>query len=249
MSAPGRPGPPLRADELERFRVRARAEIVGILRGLMDQNSLITVYFGPLQEFFVTALLAIDAETGTLVFDCGADARLNARLPKTPAARLETFVDHIRIEFSIGSITGIDFDGKPAFRAPLPPSLLRIQRRETYRVHVPRSRSIVCELPPANDSGQPVLAHVRDISIGGVALVDFPAALVLLPGTVFDRCALRLSNADAIETGIELVHIYRPQAAVPGRGQLVGCRFLRLSTQAEAKIQRLINQLDRERLD
>ena len=229
--------------------MRARAEIVGILRDLMHQNSLITVYFGPQQEFFVTALLAIETDSGMLVFDCGADAKLNERLPKAPAARLETYVDRIRVEFSIGSIAPVDFEGKPAFRAPLPPSLLRIQRRETYRVHVPRSREIVCELPPANESGQPVLAHVRDISIGGVALVDFPAAMQLLPGTVFDRCALRLSPSEAIEAGIELVHIYRPQAAAPGRGQLVGCRFLRLTTTAEARIQRLINQLERERLD
>jgi c-di-GMP-binding flagellar brake protein YcgR len=247
-TTPERPSTPADSGELERFRVRIRAEIAAVVRELLQQNCLVTVYFGLTQEFFVTALLAVDADGGSFVFDCGADARQNARLPRAPAARLEAYIDHIRIEFSIGSIVAIDFDGKPAFRAPLPPSLLRIQRRESYRVHVPRSRSIVCELPPASESGQPVLAQVRDISIGGIALVDFPPAFALVPGTVFQRCSLRLSTTESLDAGLELVHIYRARGALPGRGQLVGCRFLHLGGKAEARIQRLINQLDRERL-
>jgi c-di-GMP-binding flagellar brake protein YcgR len=236
------------AGELERFRIRTRAEVVAILGSLLQQNALVTVYFGPGADFFVTALLAIDAERGTVVFDYGADARQNQRLPKAPAARLETYAEHIRVEFSIGSISTVEFDGKPAFSAPLPPSLLRIQRRDSYRVHVPKSRPIVCELPPAGSGRQPVLAHVRDISVGGIALVDFPPAFELVQGTVFERCALRLSSSETLDAGLELVHVYRSPHAPPGRGQLVGCRFLHLSGSAEATIQRLINQLDRERL-
>ena len=178
---------------IERFRVRTRADVVSVLRGLLQQNALVTAYFGPGADFFVTALLAVDAEKGILVFDHGADARQNERLPRAPAARLETYAEHIRVEFSVGSITTVDFEGKPAFAAPLPPSLLRFQRRETYRVHVPRSRPIVCELPPTGDGGQPVLANVRDISIGGIALVDFPPGFRLVQGTVFERCVLTLT--------------------------------------------------------
>jgi len=162
--------------------------------------------------------------------------------------RAETYAEHIRVEFSVGSITTVDFEGKPAFAAPLPPSLLRFQRRETYRVHVPRSRPIVCELPPTGDGGQPVLANVRDISIGGIALVDFPPGFRLVQGTVFERCVLTLTRTEKIAVGLELVHVYRAPHAAPGRGQLVGCRFLHLDSAAEARIQRLINQLDRERL-
>lgn len=233
---------------IERFRVRTRADVVSVLRGLLQQNALVTAYFGPGADFFVTALLAVDAEKGILVFDHGADARQNERLPRAPAARLETYAEHIRVEFSVGSITTVDFEGKPAFAAPLPPSLLRFQRRETYRVHVPRSRPIVCELPPTGDGGQPVLANVRDISIGGIALVDFPPGFRLVQGTVFERCVLTLTRTEKIAAGLELVHVYRAPHAAPGRGQLVGCRFLHLDSAAEARIQRLINQLDRERL-
>ena len=234
--------------ELERFRVRTRAEIVAILGGLLQQNALVTVYFGPGPDFFVTALLAVDAERGTVVFDHGADPLQNQRVPRAPAARLETYAEHIRVEFSVGSITTVDFEGKPAFAAPLPPSLLRIQRRETYRVRVPKSRPIVCELPPAGGSSQPVLAHVRDISLGGIALIDFPPAFALVQGTVFERCGLRLTNDERLDAGLELVHVYRSPHAPGGRGQLVGCRFLHLSRAAEARIQRLVHQLDRDRL-
>jgi c-di-GMP-binding flagellar brake protein YcgR len=93
-----------------------------------------------------------------------------------------------------------------------------------------------------------VLAHVRDISIGGIALVDFPPTLQLVQGTVFERCVLRLSTTETLDAGVELVHVYRSKHAPPGRGQLAGCRFLHLTGAAEARIQRLINQLDRERL-
>jgi len=240
------PGAP--DQEHERYRVRTRAEVVAALRGLMQQNALVTVHFGPGPDFFVTALLAVDADRGLLLFDHGADPRQNERLPRAPAARLETYAEHIRVEFSIGSIVTVEFEGKPAFAAPLPPSLLRFQRRETYRVHVPKSRPIVCELPPAGEAAQPVLASVRDISIGGIALVDFPPAFPLVQGTVFDRCVLRLNKTEAVAAGLELVHIYRSPHAPPGRGQLVGCRFVHLDGAAEARLQRLINQLDRESL-
>jgi c-di-GMP-binding flagellar brake protein YcgR len=236
------------AQGIERFRVRTKADVVSVLRGLLQQNALVTAHFGPGADFFVTALLAVDAENGMLVFDHGADARQNERLPRAPAARLETYAEHIRVEFSVGSIATVEFEGKPAFAAPLPPSLLRFQRRETYRVHVPRSRPIVCELPPAGEGGQPVLANVRDISVGGIALVDFPPGFRLVQGTVFERCVLSLTRTDKIAAGLELVHVYRAPHAAPGRGQLVGCRFLHLDGAAEARIQRLINQLDRERL-
>ena len=240
--------PPVTEDGTERFRVRTRAEVVAALRSLLQQNALVTVYFGPGADFFVTALLAVDADNGVLLFDHGADARQNERLPRAPAARLETYAEHIRVEFSVGSITTVQFDGKPAFAAPLPPSLLRFQRRETFRVHVPRSRPIVCELPPAGDAGQPVLASVRDISVGGIALVDFPPAFPLVQGTVFDRCVLRLGKGGTVAGGLELVHIYRAPHAPPGRGQLAGCRFLHLDATSEARLQRLIHQLDRENL-
>lgn len=242
------PPPPNPAAELERFRVRTRAEILSILRSLMDQNSLVTVYFNGGHDFFLTALLAIDDGGATLTFDRGTDERQNQRLSRAPAARLEAYLDHIRVEFSIGTIATVGFEGKPAFRAPLPPSLLRIQRRESYRVHVPISRPIVCELPPAGATGQPVLAQVRDISIGGVALVDFPAAFQLVPGTVFEHCRLHLNRTEMVMVGLELVRVYRARNALPGASQLVGCRFLHLNAKIEAQLQRLINQLDVDRL-
>ena len=240
--------PPAPEPDTERYRVRARTEVIAALRGLLQQNALVTVHFGPGPDFFVTALLAVDADRGLLLFDHGADARQNQRLPRAPAARLETYAEHIRVEFSIGSIATVEFEGKPAFAAPLPPSLLRFQRRETYRVHVPRSRPIVCELPPAGEAAQPVLANVRDISVGGIALVDFPPAFPLVQGTVFDRCVLRLNQSETVAAALELVHIYRSPHAAPGRGQLAGCRFLHLDGAAEARLQRLINQLDRDSL-
>jgi c-di-GMP-binding flagellar brake protein YcgR len=234
--------------ETERFRVRTRTEILAILRGLLQQSALVNVYFGPGPDFFITALLAIDAERGTVVFDIGADPRQNERLPRAPAARLETYAEHVRVEFSVGPVTPVLFDGMPAFAAPLPPSLLRIQRRETYRVRVPQARPIICELPPASGSAQPVLARVRDISVGGVALVDFPPTFELVQGTVIERCVLQLTKTERYDLGLELVHVYRLAHPPPPRGQLVGCRFLHLDGAAQARMQRLIHQLDREQL-
>jgi oligoendopeptidase F len=52
-----------------------------------------------------------------------------ANIPlETELAELEQKYNQI-----IGRMT-VEFEGKPAFAAPLPPSLLRFQRRETYRV-------------------------------------------------------------------------------------------------------------------
>ena len=89
---------------------------------------------------------------------------------------------------------------------------------------------------------------MRDISLGGIALIDFPPAFALVQGTVFERCGLRLTNDERLDAGLELVHVYRSPHAPGGRGQLVGCRFLHLSRAAEARIQRLVHQLDRDRL-
>ena len=234
-------------DEQERFRVRSRAEVTGILRALLDRDSLITVYMAGSRESFVTALLTIDGETGTFTFDYGNDARMSERLPRAPAARLEGFLDHIRIEFSVSNIAAVEFDGKPAFRAPLPPSLLRIQRRDSYRVHVPKSRPILCELPPVDETGEPIRTMVRDLSVGGVALVDFPPGFALTRGTVIEGCRLHLSKTDVVSVGLETVRTQRTRFTPPA-GQLVGCRFLHLTPRIETQLQRLINELDRARM-
>ncbi len=59
---------------------------------------------------------------------------MNRRITESKLATFVTFLDQIKVQFNALRIEMTSFGGKPALRARLPDSLMRLQRRNFYRV-------------------------------------------------------------------------------------------------------------------
>jgi c-di-GMP-binding flagellar brake protein YcgR len=235
------------AQDSERYLVHSRLEITAILRSLIEHSALVTVYFGERGEFIVTALLSINPDFEELIFDYGADQTLNARLLESSRLTLMTQLDHIRIQFVANRAEATTFQQAPAFRIRLPDALTRLQRRENYRVKVPLSQPVRCALqldPEREDST--VAIRICDVSGGGIALIDFPATLELVPGTVYHGCHIDLRDIGRVTTDIEIVHVMEKVGRNAVRTRHCGCRFRNMPNAMLTLIQRYINKIERD---
>jgi c-di-GMP-binding flagellar brake protein YcgR len=149
----------------------------------------------------------------------------------------------------------------------IPESLLRLQRRENYRVSTPRGDPPICIIADARALGLPDEMDIVDISCGGVALALPPGAVEIETGVRFGRCriALRelgkdtsfgalygsthsLGHAEGVEVITSLLvrgtfDIRFPNGSVHRR---VGCEFIGMRERERALIQRYVNKAERE---
>lgn len=225
----------------DRYRLWSRAEIVALLRDLMERRSLVTA--GGDGASFVTAIIGVNPEFEELLLDWGGDHRVTERVLRSPRVAFETTLDHIRIRFVAEHGEAVTVGDAPAFRVRIPASVTRLQRRESYRLRMPLSVKATCEVPALAPAGKPAPAlRLHDLSETGIAITGLPKGCAVRPGDRLDRCRLRLLDHDALLVDLEVVHVVVADG-VPAR---FGARFVALSGYDAAAIRRFITRVERD---
>jgi c-di-GMP-binding flagellar brake protein YcgR len=239
---------------LEPFMVYARVEILAMLRQLLEQGVLVTAYCGPADGggarspgsdgFAVTVLLAVNPEFEEAVFDNASDARAQRRLLAAERLTFVAFIHQVKVQFSTHRAEPTLFEGRPAFRVRVPDALLRLQRREAFRVRTPLSRPAHCLVPYSEDGRQYEKLRLLDISVGGMALLTYPEKFDLTAGTTIEGCYLDLPGVGSVGVAVRIRHV----DAVPRdeKARRAGCEFVSLAPQARLALQRYVNLLDAE---
>ena len=219
-----------------------RGEIMQKLRQLGKKNSLITMHFN--DQTMLSTVVDVLADKNLLVLDYGGNEELNQKLLKYNRAVIKTDYDGITAQFSISDIRKARLQGKPSFACPLPESVLWVQRREFYRVRIPLSEVVTCELIHGDNhrTEYPVL----DISTGGIALLDKNDELELEPGNIFHNCKLTLGEHDSAFINLEVRNNIPVNPNEPSAGVRCGCAFLNLAGDFEGSMQRFINIVDQQ---
>jgi c-di-GMP-binding flagellar brake protein YcgR len=232
-------GPVEQVGDDDRFRIFSRMEIVGLLRAVAAHRDIVTVQFGGGQDFVVSAVLAVNPEFEEVVLDYGADEAAMQRLLRAERLRISTQLDHVRMGFTADGAGAVSYEGGPAFRVRLPDTLLRFQRRDSYRLKIPLGRPLVCQVPAAR-GGAALAVKVRDISVAGVGLIDYPARFLVAIGQVLEGCRINLPELGALVADLEVMH------AAQGESRRCGCRFRDLPLPMATLIQRYITRVERE---
>ena len=238
------------SDGDDRYQVRSALEIGKILRGLIAHRALVTAHAGEHGAFFVTAVLEVDDDDGTIVCDYGVDAASTERLLASSSLTFVTQLDHVRVQFKVSGAVPVEYEGGPAFRVAVPEAVTRLQRREHYRLKVPRGRPLYCQLALASRAGDApppkrIAVPVYDVSCGGVGLMGWQGDLVPVPALELPDAWIELPDLGRLVADLRVVHVQR----AAGRGSnpsRVGCRFIKLSPGATMLIQRYINRIERE---
>lgn len=233
--------------DLEQFRVQSPLEVVRILRDLARDHQLVTAYFNDGREFILTTVLHVDPEEDHLVLDYGPDELLNRRLLERQHAVFVTRHNQVRIQFDAERIIPANYQNLPAFVTPVPKSLIRVQRREYYRLTAPMGHHL--NLSFQAQDGTVVNARIVDISIGGVGIIEPSAGEECRweAGSIIGNCRIELPEEGVIEADIEIRNRYQTDTKDGAPVYRIGCRLLLLDSRRSAAIQRYIHRVELER--
>lgn len=231
----------------ERFTLRSRPEILAVLRSLEKQRAMITVYFDRGREFILTTILAINPDFQEIVMDLGSDERVNALMLKSTRLLVVGYEDKIKIQFGTSLAEATTHNGHPAFRVRVPGSLVRLQRRDFYRIQLPLGKPVKAYLQPFVDNPDRLIeARVVDISCGGVALTMSSVSIPIANGSLFPACSINLPGIGTVSAPVQITYVSDVTLKNGARERRAGCRFVRLPGAMQSLIQRYINQAERE---
>ncbi len=244
--------PALGTENQSPFQVDSRREIIALLRGLKESNQLISMMINGGSEIFITSVLDLDDGNNTVTIDSAPGQLSNQRIVEASRVFFEGLLDRISIQFSSSSIQRTTFEGRPALQLAIPVSLIRLQRREYYRINTPLSNPIHC-IAPLEDAeiGSDSIGNVKlslvDISCGGIALLDDRRVLENEIGKVYDKCKINLPVTGVVEVTLQIRNSQDLILLNGKTNRRLGCQFINLSGTVLASIQRYIMKLERER--
>jgi c-di-GMP-binding flagellar brake protein YcgR len=237
----------MEADRYKSYLLHSATEIQFVLRDLTRATDLITAYFNGGDDFLLTALLAVDDKG--IVLDYGASDETNRKALAARKMILIATHDRVKIQFAVSGVVETQHEGRPAFRAPLPQKLLRLQRREYYRLMAPVAYPLKCELTLLQEDGTPrnIEAQVVDISGGGIAVMTAPSGFKFSVGQHFESCTLELPDIGTIRAELRVCNLFDVTLRNGSRSKRCGCQFMNLSAAMVTMVERYIMKVERER--
>lgn len=225
------------------FLITSRLGITSVLRALMTQKTLVHMRPARTGQAIITTVLDVDPDQEHIIVDAAEDATFNERLARTGTIHFDAQVDRIRVQFSTSQASHQVFENRDAFRFPYPDALRRLQRRNHFRIDIPVSMPLICDV--RIKGGHTLMLSVKDISAGGLALLDPGKDVTDGVGDVLRRCSLDLDDAGTVVTDLKIRRISDPQTTDSATARVVACEFHHLSAPGNIIVQKYIGRLDR----
>jgi flagellar brake protein len=245
---PAHPAPAvLEPGEYNQFMLRTPAEILVVMRGLYDHVSQITVFFNEGKDMLLTTLAVVADDH--LVLDYGPSGEMNRKALEAPKHFCVTTLDKVRVQFILRAFSKVEQDGRTAFRCVLPDEVLRLQRREFYRLVTPIVHPLKCLMPIPLADGSLHLheASVFDISGGGMGASAPPEGIPFAADMEFPNCRIELPEVGFVTVTVRIRSTFEVTLRSGARVRRAGCEFIKLPGPMGTLIQRYIIKVERER--
>ncbi|WMW82220.1 flagellar brake protein [Undibacterium cyanobacteriorum] len=240
--------PSLGTENQSPYQVESRREIIALLRGFKDKSQLISMVINNGGEAFITSVLAVDDSNNQIIIDSAPDHSANQRVVASNVVFFDGLLDKISIQFSANKLQQTQYEGRAALSLAIPNSVIRLQRRENYRINTPVSTPIRCVIPIESEG---LLEKNRfnlvDISAGGIAILDDRRILDMTVGKIYDDCEIDLPTIGLLVTQLEIRNSQELTLLNGKTTRRVGCAFKNLSNRTLTAVQRYIMKLERER--
>ena len=236
--------------DLNSYRVNSRREIISLLRSLKDRNQLVSLLIGGGSDAVVTSVLEVDEASNLVVVDCAPTNSLNQRILASDKISFETVLDQIRILFGTDLVQECLYEDRPALCFAIPASLVRLQRREFYRVSTPVASPVRCVIQAPDENGENIVTvttTLHNISAGGVSLVDEKKLLDPTSGRIYKNCRIDLPGGTPVTATLQVRNCQELTLTTGKAIRRLGCMFVDLPMSQLAVVQRYITKLERER--
>lgn len=233
-------------DDLNPYRVNSRREVIALLRSIGERNQLVRMLINHGNDTIVTSILKIDETANTVLLDCAPTAIMNQRVLQSEKLSFETVLENIRILFTSPAAQSCIYENLPAFIVPLPTSVIRLQRREFYRVPTPVTNPVYCTIPvKTGDQIIPVVLPLHNISGGGLSVVDEKKLIDSTPGRIYENCRLDLPGG-VVTLALQVRNQLEVTLTNGKSIHRLGCAFVDPSNGALAAVQKYITKLERD---
>jgi len=232
-----------------KFEVQAAEEVVFILRGLMKNGARITAYLDDSDDFILTSLLKIDAESNSLMLALDSSKFLNRKTQLAGKLVCITNQGKIKIQFIVGGISLVKLDDVNAFRVGIPEALIRLQRRDYFRLTVPKGKPLMCVIPVKPENGKTVEYSANIVNISGRGLTAIvPEGLEFAVNQEFPNCRIDLPDGGTVVTLLQVRSVYDVTLAGGRIIQRAGCQFVKMQNAVQHLILKYILKVESERL-
>ena len=227
------------------YTVESRREIIALLRGIREKKQLVRLAVMGESDVCVTSVLDVDPDTDSLLLDSSVDRAQNRRMTEAKRVAFESSLDKIRIMFDSETLSETTYEDRPALRMDIPETLIRLQRREFYRMETPVSNPV--KVSVKTSLGETFVLPLADISCGGIAILDNQHQLGDGIGETIENCVIDVPEIGNVTTSLQ-VRNYIEMTLLNGKtNRRVGCQFVNISRGNLAAVQKYITKLERER--
>lgn len=229
--------------DLAPFELTTAVDIAHTLRQLIARRETVSLYFNRDAQFTLTTILNVDPKLQWMLLDRSGSPDTNRRIVSSERNLFVCAPDGIRHQFVTGPLREGTHDGKPVLTTRLPTSLIKLQRRQFFRLKTPLTHPLKCQIRPTPSSR--LECPLTDISVGGLCLVITRQPLNPQIMIRYESCSLDLPGHGVLTFGLEVRHS-RSQRQI--NGQLytyAGCQFIGMSNSDQKWLQKYITLLQK----
>lgn len=228
--------------ENSRFKVKDEQKIIALLEEIKKKRAFLSAYDLNTGQEFLTVIFDIDVPNRRLIFDA-PDAFLRRRKEEDgKLMMLTTSINRVRIQFKLTDIANDEDTGSLALTASFPAEIIRLQRREFYRLVVednfPEQSTAGFRRPFCSTVDQKF--DIYDISVGGLGINNFPDHHA---GDTIQGLHIFLSDDEIIVADMVICHTFCIHKPVGDDQYRTGCKFSKSSVVRDRQIQRYINEI------
>lgn len=225
--------------EESKFQIRSPKEIQLTLNAIIQKKSFTIVYFDNEQRFLKTLLLAV-SESG-IWLDVGPSEEDNIHLLHSDSNIFVTMHQGVKVQFICHQPMMATYASHPAFYFPLPDHILRVQRRDYFRLSISPDAPLKCIIPPVPlQSEKPDEITILDISVGGIALICKEHNVKLEAGKIYADCRIELPGTGTLVATIQVKNLFNVTSPSGATSKHAGCEFVQLDGKMSMLLQRYV---------
>ncbi len=224
------------------FYVLSKTEIISILRDLQEARESVALFFGG--QSMLTSVLKVSSAKELVYLDCNINKELNALAVASKRLTFVSTLQNVKIQFEIPRMEFTEYSGEPAFVLKLPKAVLRLQRRESFRISTPTATPITCSI--LLPSGTRITAVVVDISAGGLAIFGSPEEMKLDLMAIYRNCLITLPDSERFHVDLQVRGIFDIAMKNNVTKKRIGLQFIDIPNHAQSILQRYLMKLQME---
>jgi c-di-GMP-binding flagellar brake protein YcgR len=237
-------------DEFGQFFLGNPIDIEFYLGLLARRRNIVTAYVNEGRQFFLSSIVAIDNGSGKIFLDPADSEENNALALNARQITLVANLDRVKIQIRLPALQRCQYQGQNTLCAAIPPFILRLQRREFFRLEPPPESPIRCRLASRQEDGtlRTYDLQLADISGGGASLIgNAEMADDFQRDALFTDCRLEIPDEGVIQVNLRVRKAVEVSTQSGEHDLRIGCEFVNLPGTRLAFIERYIARIERLR--